>query len=146
MVCKASHRRATVALAMGSVFFILILVGAALALVTAAVALRAYLRLRRVRAALSGRLSGEVADLARRTGELERGLSDLDARAQQLPVRISKLQQSLATLRVLTGALAATLRQAQSVLSYSALKALSAGRIADLLRVSPVPKNDPRSG
>ena len=98
MVCKASRRRVTVALAMGSAFLILILVGAALALVTAAVALRAYLRLRRVRAALSGRLTGEVADLARRTGELEMGLSDL------------------------------------------------AGRIADLLRVPPVPKNDPRLG
>jgi hypothetical protein len=146
MVCKASRRRVTVALAMGTVFLILILVGAALALVTAAVALRAYLRLRRVRAALSGRLTGEVTDLARRTGELERVLSDLDARAQRLPVRISELQQSLATLRVLTGALAATLRQAQGVLSFSALKTLSAGRIASVLRVSPVPKNNPRSG
>jgi hypothetical protein len=121
-------------------------VGAALALVTAAVALRAYLRLRRVRAALSGRLTGEVTDLARRTGELERVLSDLDARAQRLPVRISELQQSLATLHVLTGALAATLRQAQGVLSFSALKTLSASRIVSVLRVSPAPKNDPRSG
>jgi hypothetical protein len=131
---------------MGTSFLILILAGVALALVTAVGALRAYLRLRRARAALNQRLTEEVADLARRTGELERGLSDLDARAQQLPIRISELQQSLSTLRVLTEALATTLRQAQRVLSYSALKTLSAGRVADLLRYRPVPKNDPRSG
>jgi uncharacterized protein YjiS (DUF1127 family) len=131
---------------MGTVFLILILAGAALALVTAIGALRAYLRLRRARAALNQRLTEEVADLAQRTGELERGLSDLDARAQQLPIRISELQQSLSTLRVLTEALSATLRQAQRVLSYSALKTLSAGRISDLLRFRPAPKNEPRSG
>ena len=113
---------------------ILFLAGAALSLVTAVGALRAYLRLRRARSALNKRLTEEVADLARRTGELEKGLSDLDARAQLLPVRISELQQSLSTLRVLTEALAAALRQAQRVLSYSALKTLSADRIADLIR------------
>ena len=125
---------------------ILILAGAALSLVTAVGALRAYLRLRRARSALNKRLTEEVADLARRTGELEKGLSDLDARAQLLPVRISELQQSLSTLRVLTEALAAALRQAQRVLSYSALKTLSADRIADLIRYRPVPRNGPRSG
>ena len=131
---------------MGIILLIFVLAGAALALVAAFVALGSYLRLRRARAALSQRLTEEVADLARRTGELEKGLSDLDARAQQLPIRISELQQSLSTLRVLTQALAATLRQAQRVLSYSALKTLSAGRIADLLRYSPAPKSGPRSG
>jgi hypothetical protein len=61
-------------------------------------------------------------------------------------VRISELQQSLSTLRVLTEALAATLRQVQRVLSYSALKTLSADRIADLIRYRPAPRNGPRSG
>lgn len=131
---------------MGTIFLILILAGAVLSLVTAAVALRAYLRLRRARAALNQRLTGEVADLARRTGELEESLSALDARAQQLPIQIAELQQSLSTLRVLTEALAATLRQAQKVLSYSALKTLSASRVADLLRYRPAPRNDSRSG
>ena len=131
---------------MGISLLILILVGAVLALVTAVVALRAYLRLRRARAALNQRLNGEISDLARRTGEMERSLSDLDARAQQLPIRISELQQSLSTLRVLTEALTATLRQAQRVLSYSALKTFSAGRVADLLRSRTAPGNDPRSG
>jgi len=130
---------------MGVPLFILILVGAALALAAAVVALAAYLRLRRARAALNRRLNEEVSDLARRTGEMEKSLSGLDARAQLLPIRISELQQSLSTLRLLTQALAATLRQAQRVLSYSALKALSAGRIAELLRVRAAPGSGPGS-
>ncbi len=125
---------------------VLITVGAVLSLVTAVVALRAYLRLRRARVALSRRLTEDVADLAQRTGELERGLADLDARAQQLPIRIAELQQSLSTLRVLTEALATTLAQVQRVLSFGAVKTLSAGRISDLLRFRPTPENDPRSG
>ncbi len=128
---------------MGNVLVILMLVGAALALVAAVAALRAYLRLRHARAAFNQHVTGEVDDLARRTDELEKSLSELDARAQQLPIRIAELQQSLATLQVLTGALATSLRQVQKVLSYSALKTLSATRIAELL---PVPKNGPRSG
>jgi chromosome segregation ATPase len=129
---------------MGTLFLISILAGAALALVAAIGALRAYLRLRRARAALQNDLTEEVDRLSRRTSELEATLSTLDARAQQLPIQIAELQQSLSTLRVLTEALAATLRQAQRVLSYSALKTLSAGRISDLLRYRP--KNEPRSG
>jgi chromosome segregation ATPase len=131
---------------MGNVLVILMLAGAALALVGAVGALRAYLRLRRARAAFNQHVTGEVDDLARRTDELEKSLSELDARAQQLPIRIAELQQSLATLRVLTEALATSLRQVQKVLSYSALKTLSATRIAELLQLRPVPKNGTRSG
>ena len=131
---------------MGTILVILILVGAALTLVAAVAAIRAYLRLRRARAALQNHLIEEVVRLSRRTGELEKSLSALDARAQQLPVQISELQQSLVTLQVLTGALATSLRQAQKVLSYSALKTLSAARGADLLRPRPAPKDSPRSG
>jgi len=128
---------------MGNVLLILMLVGAALALVAAVVALRSYLRLRRARAAFSQHLTEEVDDLARRSDELEKSLSELDARAQQLPIQISELQQSLATLQILTEALATSLRQVQKVLSYSALKTLSAARIAEFL---PATKNGPRSG
>ena len=131
---------------MGTILVILILVGAALALVAAVAAIRAYLRFRRARAVLQNHLTEEVVRLSRRTDELEKSLSTLDARAQQLPVQIYELQQSLATLQVLTGALATSLRQAQKVLSYSALKTLSAARGADLLRPRPAPKDSPRSG
>jgi hypothetical protein len=129
-----------------TVLFILILASAALALVTAVGALGAYLRLRRARAAFQNDLTEGVARLSQRTGELERSLSTLEARAQQLPVQIAELQHSLATLQTLTGALAATLRQAQKVLSYSALKTLSAARAADLLRYRPAAKDGPRPG
>jgi septal ring factor EnvC (AmiA/AmiB activator) len=131
---------------MGSVLVILILVGAALALVAAVGALRAYLQLRRTRAAFQNHLTEEVSRLSRRTAELEESISALDTRAQQLPLQISELQQSLATLQILTGALATSLRQTQQVLSYSALKTLSAARAADLLRFRSAPKNDARSG
>jgi chromosome segregation ATPase len=125
---------------------ILVLLGAALALVAAVRALGAYLRLRRARASLQNHLTDELVRLGERTGELEKSLSTLEVRAQRLPVQISELQQSLTTLQILTGALATSLRQTQKVLSYSALKALSAARVADLLRVSPASKDDPRSG
>ena len=132
---------------MATVLVILILVSAALALVAAVGAILAYLRLRRARAAFQTHLTEEVTRLSRRTGELEQSLSALEARAQVLPVQIAELQSSLATLQILTGALAATLRQAQKVLSYSALKTLSAARVAELLRFSPAaPKEGPRPG
>jgi cell division protein FtsB len=119
---------------MATVVMILVLLGAALALVAAVRALRAYLRYRRARAALQSHLAEEVDRLARRTGELEKNLSALDARAQQLPLQISELQQGLSNLRVLAGALATSLRQIQRVLSYSSLKALGSKRVADALR------------
>src|SRR5215207_11750527 len=123
---------------MGTLFLISILAGAVLALFAAIGALRAYLRLRRARAALQSNLTEEVDRLAQRTGEMEKNLSTLDARAQQLPLQISELQQSLSTLRVLTGALAASLSQVQKVLSFSALKALSSERVADAFRSRPI--------
>ena len=119
---------------MSTVLLILILAGAALALVAGVRAFRAYLSYRRARAALQEHLATEVDRLARRTGELEKNLSSLDSRAQRLPLQISELQQSLFTVRVLTGTLAASLRQAQRVLSYSSLKDLGSERIADALR------------
>ena len=127
---------------MSAVFLILILVGAVVSLVTGLRALRAYLGYRRARAAFQGAVTEEVARLAERTGELENGLSALDARAAELPIQISELQRSLASLRVLTGALGASLRQVQKVLSYSALKTLSAARLGRLVRLPPAPERE----
>ncbi len=128
---------------MGTVLLILILVAAALSLVAGVRAIRAYLSYRRARAALQSHLAEEVDRLALRTGELEKNLTSLDARAQQLPLQISELQQSLSTLRLLTGALAASLRQVQRVLSYSSLKDLGSERIASALR-SRIPREQER--
>ena len=81
---------------------ILILLGALLSLFTAIRALGAYLRFRRARATFQSEVTDEVARLAARTDELERNLSALDARASELPIQISELQQNLNNLQILT--------------------------------------------
>ncbi len=124
---------------MVTLLIVLIVLGALLALISAILAIGAWLRFRRARAAFQNEVTEEVAQLARRAGELENNLSKLDARAKQLPIHISELQQSLATLTILTGALSTTLRQAQRVLSYSAIKTLSSTRIAELLKRHSTP-------
>ena len=131
---------------MYAVLLILILLGALISAVTAFRALGAYLRFRRTGAAFQGEVTDEVARLATRTDELESSLSALDARAAELPIQISELQQSLTTLQVLTRALGASLRQVQKVLSYNALKTLSADRIGKILQTTSAPKDRQPSG
>jgi len=126
---------------MSFVVYIVILFGALLSLACAIRALGSYLRFRRARAAFQIEVTDEVARLATRTDELESSISALDARASELPVQISELQQSLATLQILTGALGASLRQVQRILSFNALKTLSADRIGKIVRNASVPKN-----
>ena len=128
------------------VLLMLILIGALVSLFAAIRALGAYLRFRRARAAFQNDVTDEVARLAERTTELESNISALDARAAELPIQISELQQSLTTLRVLTEALAASLRQVQKVLSYSALKTLSAARIGKMIQSASAPRNRQPSG
>jgi hypothetical protein len=131
---------------MYSVLLILILLGALISLVTAFRALGAYLRFRRTRAAFQDKVTDEIARLSARTDELEISLSALDARATELPIQISELQQSLTTLQVLTRALGTSLRQVQKVLSYNALKSLSADRIGKILQAASTPKEHQPSG
>jgi len=131
---------------MYTVLLILILLGALISVVTAFRALGAYLRFRRTRAAFQNEVTDEIASLSARTDELEISLSALDARATELPIQISELQQSLATLQVLTRALGASLRQVQKVLSYNALKTLSADRIGKILQTTSAPKDRQPSG
>jgi len=127
--------RGTVTAVTYLLLFVFMGVGAVLALVAALAALGAYLRYRRARTDLQESLTSEVEELARRTGELERGLVALQERSSWLPISISGLQQNLATLQVLTAALAGSLGQAQRVLSYSALKTLSGTYLGRLLQV-----------
>ncbi|HLM77155.1 MAG TPA: hypothetical protein VK361_01990 [Rubrobacteraceae bacterium] len=115
---------------MGTLLVILVFTSALVALVAATSALRAGLKLRRTRAVLSSHLSSKVAQLARRSTELEKNLAALDARVQAMPVRISELQQNLATLRLLTSTLSTSLRQAQRVLSLTGLKSSLARPLA----------------
>ena len=131
---------------MYTVLLILILLGALITAVTAFRALGAYLRFRRTRAVFQEEVTDEVARLSARTDELESNLSALDARATELPIQISELQQSLATLQILTRALGVSLRQVQKVLSYSALKTLSADRIGRMIQTASAPKDRQPSG
>jgi uncharacterized coiled-coil protein SlyX len=131
---------------MYTILLILILLGVLISLVTAFRALGAYLRFRRTRAAFQDEVTDEVARLSARTDELEISLSALDARAAELPIQISELQQSLTTLQVLTRALGASLRQVQKVLSYNALKMLSAARIGKILQTASAQKSRQHSG
>ena len=117
---------------MWTLLAILTLAGALATLVTGVSALRAWLGLRRTRAAVLSGLGAEVARLAGRTAEMEKGLAALDARAAALPIRISELQRNLATLQVLTSSLAASLRQAQRVLSPAGLKSSVAKPLAGI--------------
>ena len=131
---------------MYTVLLILILLGALISAVTAFRALGTYLRFRRARAAFQETITNEVARLSARTDELEISLSALDARAAELPIQIFELQQSLTTLQVLTRALGTSLRQVQRVLSYNALKTLSAARIGKILQTASAPKDRQPSG
>jgi uncharacterized coiled-coil protein SlyX len=131
---------------MYTVLLILILLGALISAVTAFRALGAYMRFRRARAAFQEKVTDEVARLSARTDELEISLSALDARAAELPIQIFELQQSLTTLQVLTRALGTSLRQVQRVLSYNALKTLSAARIGKILQTASAPKDRQPSG
>jgi len=129
--------RGTVTAVTFLLLFVFMGIGALLALVATLAALGAYLRYRQARTELQESLASEIENLAQRTGELERGLVALEERSARLPISISGLQQNLSTLQVLTAALAGSLGQAQRVLSYSALKALSGTYLGRLLQVSP---------
>ena len=131
---------------MSTILLILILLGALVSVVTAFRALGAYLKFRRTRAAFQDEVTDEVARLSARTDELEISLSALDARAAELPIQISELQQSLTTLQVLTRALGTSLRQVQKVLSYNALKTLSAARIGRTLQTASAQRDRQPSG
>jgi len=131
---------------MTGVLLVLILIGALLTLVTGVRALRAWLRYRRARAALQDHMTEEVANLLSRTSEMEKNLSALDARSQQLPVQIAELQENLTTLRILNSALSASLQQLQRALSFSALKTLSAVHLSNLFPSHPAARNVRRPG
>ena len=125
--------RGTVAIVTHLFLLVFIGIGAVLALVAALAALGAYLRYRQARAELQENLTSEVERLSQRTGELERGLISLQERSARLPISISGLQQNLSTLQILTGALAASLAQAQTLLSYSVRETVDATPLGRLL-------------
>lgn len=118
---------------MFTVLYILIALGALLALATGVNALRAGLRFRRARKTLQDQVVEDLSYLTARTGELESSLAGLEARARQLPVKVSRLQRNIATLRLLTSALGESLRQMQRLLSVARLKDTGSARLAGLV-------------
>ena len=58
----------------------------------------------------------------------------MNARAEMLPVRIASLQQNLATLGILTGALGTSLNQARKVLTSAGMKSAFAKPITQVSR------------
>ena len=119
---------------MSTLLTIVIVAGALLAFVTAILALHAGLRVLHARNALEAEIGAEIIRLAGRASELEGRLSALNACAEMLPVRVSALQQNLATLGILTGALGTSLRQAQKVLTSAGMKSALARPVANLSR------------
>jgi predicted RNase H-like nuclease (RuvC/YqgF family) len=119
---------------MFTALFMLIFLGASLASIAGILALRAWLRFRRVRVRFQTEISDEVIRLSARTDELEKGVNSLSERASTLPMRISELQRNIAVLQTLTASLAASLRQAQRVLTFSGMKTISSSALGDALR------------
>ena len=69
-----------------------------------------------------------------RASEVEASISALSVRAEALPIRVSELQDSLATLSILTGALGTSLRQAQKILTSAGMKSAISRPVAGLSR------------
>lgn len=119
---------------MFTALFIAIFLGAMFALFGGIAAFRAWLSFRRARIEFQRNVSGEVVRLSARTNELERGVNNLNERASTLPFKISELQRNISVLQTLTASLAATLRQAQRVLTFSGMKTISSSALGDALR------------
>lgn len=107
---------------MSPILTVILALGTVLTLVTAVIAIRAGLSAFVAQARLRRTLALEVDRLSQRAGELEERTARLERRTRELPVKIGRMQESLADLRVLTGNLYITLTQARRMLSYSGIK------------------------
>lgn len=107
---------------MSPILVVILVLGTVLTLVTAVMAIRAGVSAFVAQARLRSQLASEVERLSQRAGELEERTARLERRTQELPVKIDRVQENLADLRLLTGNLYATLVQARRMLSYSGLK------------------------
>lgn len=107
---------------MSPILVVILVVGTVLTLVTAVMAIRAGLSAFVAQARLRSQLASKVERLSQRASELEERTARLERRTQELPVKIDRVQENLADLRVLTGNLYVTLAQARRMLSYSGLK------------------------
>lgn len=106
---------------MSLILLVILLLGALLTLVAAVAALRAGVRAFAAQAELRKRLGAEIESLSQRAGELEAKAARLQEQTRDMPVRVERIQENLAALRVLTRNLYVSLDQARRALSYSGL-------------------------
>lgn len=119
---------------MSPILTTILVVGAVLTLVTAGMAVRAGVRAFVARARLRRDLASEVEHLSSRAGELQSRTARLERRTQELPVKMGRVQENLAELRVLSGNLYVTLSQAQRMLSYSGIKSSGTSWLSNTVR------------
>ncbi|WP_047863864.1 hypothetical protein [Rubrobacter aplysinae] len=110
------------------------IIGSVLTLVAAVVALRAGIRAFVTQVRLRRDLASEVDSLGRRAGELTSRTARLEESTRELPVTLSRTQENLAELRILSGNLYVTLTQMRRILSYSGIKTSGTSWLSKVVR------------
>ena len=112
----------------------ILIIGSVLTLVAAVVALRAGIRAFATQVRLRRELASEVDSLGRRAGELTSRAARLEESTRELPVTLSRTQENLAELRILSGNLYVTLTQMRRILSYSGIKTSGTSWLSKVVR------------
>ncbi len=112
----------------------ILIIGSVLTLVAAVVALRAGIRAFVTQVRLRRDLASEVDSLGRRAGELTSRTARLEESTRELPVTLSRTQENLAELRILSGNLYVTLTQMRRILSYSGIKTSGTSWLSKVVR------------
>lgn len=119
---------------MSPILLVILILGALLTLVTGVVALRAGVRAFVAQSDLRKRLDAEMESLSQRAEELEGKAARLQEQSRDMPVRVERIQENLAALRVLTHNLYVSINQARRALSYSGLLSSSTSRLSRAAR------------
>ena len=119
---------------MSPILLVILILGALLTLVTGVAALRAGVRAFAAQSDLRKRLDAEMQSLSLRAGELEAKAARLQEQSQDMPVRVERIQENLAALRILTHNLYVSINQARRALSYSGLISSSTSHLSRAAR------------
>ncbi len=119
---------------MSPILLVILILGALLTLVTGVAALRAGVRAFAAQSDLRKRLDAEMQSLSLRAGELEAKAARLQEQSQDMPVRVERIQENLAALRILTHNLYVSLNQTRRALSYSGLISSSTSHLSRAAR------------
>ena len=119
---------------MSPILLVILILGALLTLVTGVAALRAGVRAFAAQSDLRKRLDAEMQSLSLRAGELEAKAARLQEQSQDMPVRVERIQENLAALRILTHNLYVSINQTRRALSYSGLISSSTSHLSRAAR------------